>query len=284
MTTAATTQREATPRTARGAEPDAPAPPTEGARTAWLTLGSVLAVAGLGWGTFHVVDLLAHEERTEVAVVDDPSVRVLEVDVDRGALRVVGADVTEITVTSRISEGLRETGNDVRVEGDRLVVESTCPDLGGTWCSVDHTIEVPSGLAVVVRAADGSITLQDLRGVVDVRGDNGSIRATDVSGPSLRLESDEGSIGGLRLDVAAASASSHNGSVRLEFDSAPTNVTATSDNGSVTVVVPRTGEAYRVEIDSDNGSVTNDVPNDPAAERTIVVDSVNGSVTARHPG
>ncbi len=76
-------------------------------------------------------------------------------------------------------------------------------------------------------------------------------------------------------------ADSDNGSVSLEFTEAPTTVMATTDNGSVEVVVPNDGAAYRVDVQSDNGRETDEVLEDPASPRSITIRTDNGSATAR---
>ena len=40
-------------------------PGSRAARAVWITLGGILAIAALGWGTYSVISVLAHEEYTE---------------------------------------------------------------------------------------------------------------------------------------------------------------------------------------------------------------------------
>ena len=56
---------------------------------------------------------------------------------------------------------------------------------------------------------------------------------------------------------------------------------ATSDNGSVEVVVPDDGEAYALDLSTDNGSRTEDIRIDSASPRTITISTENGDATAR---
>jgi DUF4097 and DUF4098 domain-containing protein YvlB len=68
--------------------------------------------------------------------------------------------------------------------------------------------------------------------------------------------------------------------VRLEFLDSPHDVVATSDNGSVDIVIPDEGAiAYKVDAESDNGTVSFPVRTDPDGERTITARSDNGDVT-----
>jgi hypothetical protein len=68
--------------------------------------------------------------------------------------------------------------------------------------------------------------------------------------------------------------------VRLEFLDPPDDVVASSDNGSVEVVIPDVGAiAYRVDAESDNGTVSFPIRTDPDGDRTITATSDNGDVT-----
>ena len=251
-------------------------------RSAWLAVGSVVGAAGLGWGTLQAVGLLAHEERTEQVVLDAAPIQVLDVVAD-GSIRVVAADVEEITITARVSDGLRRAENDHRVVGHRLVVRGSCPTFDIMWCGVGYTIEVPPGTQVVARSENGRIELTGVAGDVDAESDNGSVVATDLSG-SARLVSTNGSVRGTRLSGPVVDADSDNGAVLLEFADAPQAVSARSDNGRVDVVVPRTDVLYRVDISASNGSEVNDVRTDPESERSMTVHSDNGDVSIRYAG
>ena len=268
--------------------PLAPAPtelpevaPSTGAATAWRIGASVLAVAALAFGALHVVGLLAHEERTEAFVVDDPAVAELDVRSDGGHVEVVGDDVDEISVTARISDGLQPTGFSHRVVGDRLELEVTCRSgLANPWCRVGLTVVVPRDLELVVSTADGA-SVRDLDGAVEVHSDNGTIAAEGLRG-AVRLSSDNGSVRGLALGSERIEASSSNGSVDLELATSPRSVTATSDNGSVEVALPRSDVFYAVDAASSNGSVDNQIRTDPAGTRRILARTDNGSVTLRY--
>ena len=99
---------------------------------------------------------------------------------------------------------------------------------------------------------------------------------------SIRATNDNGSIEGAGLRSQIVRADTDNGRVTLTFVAPPTSVLATSNNGSVEVVVPDDGTAYRLEMDTDNGSQNNELPLvDANADRSIVVRTDHGSVTAR---
>ena len=255
--------------------------PSRRVRRTWLIVGSLVTVPVLLYGAIDVASALAHEERTEVAKFDAGGLQSVDVDNAAGSVRIVGVEDTDtVTVTARVSDGLRATGHDVRSEGDRLVVEGTCPTFLSDWCSVRYTIEVPSDLAVTAETDSGRVTVTDIAGDVEASSDDGRIELARIEG-NVVLHSDNGSVTATGIRRASrAEATSENGRVRLEFLDPPDDVVATSDNGSVDVVIPDAGAiAYRVDADSDNGTVSFPVRTDPDGDRTITATSDNGDVT-----
>ena len=255
---------------------------TSGPHTAWLAAGSVLTIGAFGWGTFNVVDLLAHEVRTVTEVVDADGVSMIDIDNSNGRVVVTGTDTDEITIVARVSDGLRATGNSYRVVDDRLEIRGTCPLLGSMWCSVDYRIEVPADVDLDIDVDDDRVEVVDMRGALTIDNDNGSIDIRGADGP-LRATTDNGSIDATGVRSATVFADSDNGSVEIVMATPPQQLEASTDNGSVTVVLPDTPDAYAVDADTDNGSVRNDVRTDPASSRTITLSSDNGNVTVRYP-
>jgi Putative adhesin len=251
-------------------------------RRIWMVVASLVTVPVLLFGGVQIASALAHEERTEVSEVDAEGLRSIDIDNEDGSIRVVGVEGADtVTVTARISEGWRSTGHEVRREGDRLVVEGRCPVVLSEWCRVRYTIEVPADLAVVARGDNGSVTVTDIAADVQASSDNGRIELARVEG-DVRLDSDHGSVTATDLRAGRAEGTSDNGSVRLEFVDPPDEVVATSDNGSVDVVIPRTDDLYAVDASSDNGTASFPIRTDPDAERTITAQSDNGDVTVTY--
>lgn len=250
-----------------------------GLRTAWLVLGCVVAVPALGFGTVNVVSLLAHEERTEVRTVDADGVAVLDVHNGAGSIEVVGVEgADEVTVRARISEGLRATGHRVEVEGDRLEVRGSCPLVGGDWCEVDYTIEVPTRLRVEV-SARGSITVSDVEGGVVAEADQSSVQVARVAG-ELVLDSDQGRVEGRDLRATRVAASSDQGRIELEFATSPRAVDVDADQGRIDIVLPDDPDvAYATELDADQGTISDRIRQDPTSDRTIRASSDQGSIT-----
>jgi Putative adhesin len=252
-----------------------------GPHAAWLAAGSVLTIASAGWGAFNVVDLLAHEVRTDTEVVDAEGVSLIDIDNSSGRVVVTGTDTDEIRIVARVSDGLRATGNSYRVVDDRLEIRGTCPLLGSMWCSVDYRIEVPADIDLVLDV-DDRVEVVDMRGGLTIDSDNGRIEIRGADGP-LRATADNGTIDATGIRSATVFAESDNGSVEIVMVEPPQDLRASSDNGSVEVVLPDTPDTYAVDAGTDNGSVRNEVRTDPAGARTITLRSDNGDVTVRYP-
>jgi hypothetical protein len=232
-----------------------------GARVVWGGAGSLVAVAMLGFGTLNAVTALAHEQEHVVAVFDAAGVTALDVR-GEGHVTVVGADVAEITVTMRLSHGLRRTGHTEEVVGGTLVLDVDCPGLLSHFCEVDHTVEVPRGLDVWIDNANGSTDVAGLAGSLDVDGDNGRITGRDLRTPVLRVSND-------------------NGAIDLVVVEAPDRVAVDNDNGAIELTVPHVDEGYAVETQNDNGSIDVQVRTDPTSPRSISAENDNGSIELR---
>ena len=250
-------------------------------RGLWKAFAALLVLGAFVSGTFQIVTLLAHEERIEVTTYEAEGIARIDVDNSAGSVRIVGTEGDSIEVTAEISDGLRATGESQTVVGDTLELRGTCPNFGSDWCRVSYTISLPQSLDVRVDADDGSVDVADITGDVDVDTDNGSIEMESLAG-SIRATNDNGRIEGIRLTSTRVSADTDNGRINLTFVAPPASVVATSNNGSVEVVVPDDGTAYRLDMDTDNGSTNNQLPLvDATSERSIVLRTDNGSVTAR---
>jgi Putative adhesin len=248
----------------------------------WKAVGGLLAIGTVGWSAFNVVSLVAHEERTEVRTYDAADVRVIDVQSSAGSVTIEGAPGRdEITVTARVSDGLRETGERQALVDGRLELRASCPVIGSEWCNVKYTIEAPADVEVRADSDNGRLTVRRVDGAVDLQADNGSVDVADLSGP-LTIAADNGSITGSRLAADTVMAETDNGSIALEFVEPPTTVDARSDNGRVEVVLPDTEDFYNLDITTDNGEVSRDIRNDPTSSRRITIQTDNGDVTARY--
>jgi DUF4097 and DUF4098 domain-containing protein YvlB len=254
-------------------------------RTAWKVLGGLLAVVVLFFGVTQTVTALAHEEETFVEEFTADDVRVVDVRNAAGSVTIRGSDEREggsIQVRSRVSHGLRRTGHTERIEGERLVLDSSCPIFFSTFCEVAYTVDVPTEVDVVVRGSGGSITVTDVTGDVELDADGGGVDVARVGGDFLRMDSDAGSVSAVDVASSDVEATSDAGGVSVQFSSEPERVRADSDAGGVELVLPPDSGPYQVEADSSAGGVNNSVNTSQTSDRIIVASSDAGSVTVRY--
>ena len=232
-------------------------------RPAWRILASLVAVAALLWGTLNVVNLLAHSEQHLRRTFAAAGITRIDVSTDRGSVRVIASDRDDIALSAYVSNGLGGTDHAERVRGHRLLVDGDCSFPVAYWCTASYTLRVPRGMKLVLWSGSGDVSVSGATGDVD-------------------LTSDHGSVEGTRLRSTYVRAGSDHGEVRLGFASAPMQVRATATHGDVTIVVPRTGDAYRADLSSDHGSTDASVRTDSTARRTIEASSQHGDVTVRY--
>jgi hypothetical protein len=250
------------------------------ARFLWKVFAGLLVLGALVWGPYQVVTLLAHAERTDDRSFSAAGLAKLAVDASSGSITVTAGDTASVDVHARISDGLRKTGESMRMDGDTLHLHSACPNYGSDWCHVDWDVTVPRNVAVVIESDNGHISVTGTSGVVDVNTDNGGIDLADLTG-TVRASTSSGRILAERLSSSTVTAGTDNGRVSLVFVAAPTTVSVTTDNGRAEVVVPADGSKYRVHATSDNGSRSVTIPEDSSSTRSINVRTDNGGITLR---
>jgi hypothetical protein len=239
-----------------------PAPRFRG-RPAWRILASILVLAALVWGTFSVVNLLAHGERRVDRTFPAAGVQTVDVSTDRGSVRVLASDRDDISVRGYISNGLGGTDHSERVRGDRLVVDASCSVPVAYWCTASYMVRVPRDVEVRIWSGSGDVTVSGITG-------------------TAHLESQHGDLQGERLRSTRVDASTTHGSVRLQFAVAPQRVEASSSHGDVTAVLPRTDASYRVRLSTSHGDTTNDVRSDPQSSRVVDLSTQHGDATVRY--
>jgi len=96
--------------------------------------------------------------------------------------------------------------------------------------------------------------------------------------------SGNGSVSGADVRAASFQATTGDGSVHVEWATAPKTVVATTGNGSIHLTVPKGSGPYHVEANTGLGSQHVNVPVDSTASATITVRSGDGSVTVDTAG
>jgi hypothetical protein len=253
-----------------------PRPPDGGIRASLRILAVALSLLAVGWGALSVASLLARATGHGSATYE--GVRSVDLGLSFESVEIVGAaDATSVSMTRSYTWSLGKPTLTNRLDGDRLSIGSSCPFPVGLGCSGHVRLVVPKGLEIRVHNSDGSLSLRDLTGPVDVTTSDGSVDATNLSG-RLTLRSSDGSLTATGLRSDSVSATTSDGAVHLSFDRAPSRVTGRSSDGSLTVVVPKDGTAYHVTVTTSDGSRRVSVPTDPSSSRSIELSTSNGSI------
>lgn len=252
---------------------------SRGLRRAWLVAACLAAVPMLAMGAVQAASLLAHEERTEVSVVDATGIDRLDIDNDGGRTTVVGVEgAREITVRARVSEGLRSTGHRIFERDGTLFVDGSCPLIGSEWCGVDYAIEVPSDLYVDVFGAE-AITVSDVTGGLRARSVAASVSLARVGG-DVDIQSNHGRLEATDLTATRVRADANQGRVSLRFAESPDEIDVEANQGSVEIVLPDDeGVSYATSTEANQGTVGNAIRTDPGSDRTITVRANQGSIT-----
>jgi len=252
------------------------------ARAVWITLGGILAIAALGWGTYNVISILAHEEHTERSTFESAEVSALAVENENGSVTITAAPGDTVTVVAEVSNGWKSTEVSTELVDGVLELRADCPVFVSPWCSVDYTVSIPADRPVTVDGS-GSVRVRGMTASVDIDSDDGRVELDDIGG-TIDVSNDDGRIVGRRLTSRSVDATNQNGSIELSFLDPPQSVAAHTSNGSIDVVVPDTEVLYRVEMDTSHGGTDNLVRTDPNSDRVIDLSTRNGSITVRPPG
>jgi Putative adhesin len=183
----------------------------------------------------------------------------------RGGLTVLG-DVGAVTITGSGRDSIRVT--------EKLTYRGYPPVITRSYsrgvltlsyrcrsddCGDAFDIQVPRSLGVRVTTGTGTISLTSLTGQAHAYADVGSIHGSGLAGTLVAL----------RTGV---------GSIDASFTSAPAQLSANADTGSVRLLVPP-GPGYRVAASADVGSVSVSVRRDASSGHAIQASADVGSVT-----
>ncbi|MFE7754344.1 DUF4097 family beta strand repeat-containing protein [Streptomyces sp. NPDC057429] len=208
--------------------------------------------------------------------------KALTIDSGNSTLDVVPADVEQIEVTRRVDGWVvLGSGPDAvwKLEGDKLTLGVECSAMISN-CDAHHQVKVPRGTALTVDSDNGTVTASGFGTPLSLSSGNGDVVVRDASG-SLELSTDNGTVLAERVSAASVVARSSNGEVELGFSGVPDLVDTVTDNGSITIGLPRSGGAYAVSASTDNGGVDIGVPRSETSGHVVKARSGNGEVTVR---
>ncbi len=245
-------------------------------------VGVGLTVVTVGYTSIALIGLTARDVSTRS--VSQRGVKAIVVDSDAGKLTFTGTTSNGVVSgTRREVRGLRSPKIHERVDAEgTLRISVDCSAFFNANCSADYTLTVPEGISIRAKSDGGSIRMADLSGPLDLESSAGSVNVDNVSG-SLVLKSSAGRVEVARSTSEKITADSSAGSVKIELLAEPSAVQASSSAGGVTVIVPRTDVAYRVEAETSAGSANIKVKTDPESTRTITAESSAGDVNVIYP-
>jgi hypothetical protein len=136
---------------------------------------------------------------------------------------------------------------------------------------------LPQGASVSATAQLGNVSVTGFSGPVHVTAQLGDIRLRRDSGP-VRADAELGDIDGSALGAGSARLTAQLGAIEVAFATAPALITATDEQGTVTVRVPA-GLDYRVTAHAELGTTAISVPRADGAAHVIRASSQLGSVT-----
>jgi putative adhesin len=247
-----------------------------GTRASLRILAVGLSVLMVGWGALTLASLLARV--TEDRSATYPGVRTLDIDVGFESVQIVGsADATSVSMQRSYTWSLGKPTIGETRNGDLLSITSSCPFTVGLGCSGHVRVVVPHDIKVRARTSDGSLTVRDLDGRVDLAATDGGIAASGLTGRAT-IHTSDGSIAATELRSDQVDASTSDGSMRLQFEAAPAAVTARSSDGSIDVVVPHDGTAYDVAATTGDGGREVAVPTDPDSSHRMELRTSDGSI------
>jgi hypothetical protein len=176
------------------------------------------------------------------------------------------------------------------VSGGRLSL--AVPACATSDCSVSFAMTVPPDVTATVITDGGPVTLSGVAGA-NVDSGGGPVSATEIDGPLtvstnggsllvnglvglLRADTGGGPLSAQAIDAATATVSTGGGSASMAFSAAPDSVTVSTDGGPARLAVP--GGPYLLTADSGGGPQSVGIATDPAARRSITVNSYGGSL------
>ncbi len=210
-----------------------------------LAIGLPIMLAGIAWGAFSVVGVLARtSEHHRGSYAWSGGSVTLNVGDGNVQIRAANTRTVDVEYTEHYQLKRPTVGGRTSPAG----VSLTAHCAGGVFgqnCQINYVITVPEQAPLQLHLGDGSLRLEGVSASVVARTGNGSIH-----GSGLRSKTLEATTG--------------DGSVDLGWAAAPTRVTTSVGDGSINISVPRGSGPYAIQR-SGSGTADVAVATDPAA-------------------
>jgi DUF4097 and DUF4098 domain-containing protein YvlB len=208
-------------------------------------------------------------------------VTTLDVHVGSGSVHVTTWTRSGASVTSTVTQGITSPTLTESLVGGRLTIRSSCAInfIGNNACNLDLRVVVPERARLELSSDQGDVSASDVWAPITASSGEGDVTVSGCRA-TADLSSQQGNVNATGLSGAVVTASSAQGDVTIAFSAVPRRVVASSDQGNVTVELPRGPAAYDVVASSDQGNVnTGGVHVDSSSGRHVTARSSQGDVT-----
>jgi hypothetical protein len=230
-------------------------------RIAAVAIGIPVLLAGVAQGAFNVTGLLARSSENHRASYawHGGTLTMKADDGDITVRRSSSASTVSVAYTEHF--GLKKPTVTGRSTAEGVELSSKCPRwIFDSYCSVNYVVLVPVGTPLKLETGDGRVSLEGVDGSVTVNSGDGRIQGSD-------------------LLSANVDASLGDGSVSLQWSSAPSRVHVSLGDGSVHLTVPSGSGPYAITKHMGDGSSDISVPVDPKASRSMLIEMGDGSLS-----
>ncbi|WP_031068001.1 DUF4097 family beta strand repeat-containing protein [Streptomyces sp. NRRL WC-3742] len=219
----------------------------------WRITGVVTVLVVLVTGAGQTLAVVAKQERVEDTVYP-VAVHRIQLVTGSASVRIRPGSDGQVLLTKTLDWTVSEPKVKVDVSAAGVMnVDVQCRrQLSFYNCGAQIDLKVPPGVEVGGLVTSGSVELEDLTGPVALEGTSGAINLNRLTGP-VHARTTSGMVQGSELKSNRVEATSDSGSVQLDFATAPANVNATTNSGSVTVTLPRDSH-YRINSRTGSGS------------------------------
>jgi DUF4097 and DUF4098 domain-containing protein YvlB len=219
-----------------------------------------------------VVDSQAHitreEKRFTVSGVPELTLATFDgsIDLRTGDTSTV---IVEIEKRGPTQEGVDQLRVETKQDGNRITVEVKRPSREVVFFGIGSSptaslkVTLPREANVTARSGDGSISIEDVHGRLELRSGDGSIRGRSVSGQMTFVTGD----GSVTLDSANGTIDGETGDGSVSVSGTLTAVKLRTGDGSITFHADAgTKMSDDWSFTTGDGSVAVDLPSDFAAE------------------